>query len=111
MQNEIIVIGGWDDAEGRSLRLQDFVANGEKFIPIFSDEVAFKQQVQGSGFENAGLAIDRDLLAATLHGDELLILDPGGPDPVKLRKDDLARSSNGKLRITVTGETTPKLAW
>jgi hypothetical protein len=45
--------------------------------------------VQGSGFENAGLAINRDLLVAVLHGDELLVLDPGGPSPMKLRKAEL----------------------
>jgi hypothetical protein len=89
MRDQIIVIGSWEDAGGRSLRLQNFVANGESFIPIFSDETSFKQQVQGSGFEDAGLAIDRDLLVSVLHGDELLVLDPGGPSPIKLRKADL----------------------
>ncbi len=49
MQDKVVVIGGWDDADSRSLRLQNFVANGESFIPIFSDEVAFKQQVQNYG--------------------------------------------------------------
>lgn len=89
MHDKVIVIGGWDDGDSRSLRLQNFVTNGESFIPIFSDETAFKQQVQGSGFESAGLEIDRDLLFSVLHGDELLVLDPGGPNPVKLRKADL----------------------
>jgi hypothetical protein len=90
MQNKVVVIGGWDGSDGRSLRLQNFVANGESFIPIFSDEAAFNQQVQGTGFEDAGLAIDRDLLFSVLHGDELLVLDPGGSNPMKLRKADLA---------------------
>jgi hypothetical protein len=89
MRDQIIVIGSWKDAGGRSLRLQSFVANGESFIPIFSDETSFRQQVQGGGFENSGIAIDRDLLASMLHGDELLVLDPGGPSPMKLRKADL----------------------
>ena len=84
-----LVIGSWSDAAGRSLRLQRFTAGGESFIPLFSDKDAFRQQVRGSGFERDGIAIDRDLLAATLHGDELLILDPGGPAPVRLRKRDL----------------------
>jgi len=95
MRDEIIVIGGWDDDSGRSLRLQNFVANGESFIPIFSDEASFRQQVQGSGFEDAGIAIDRNLLVSVLHGDELLVLDPGGPSPVKLRKADLFDGSSG----------------
>lgn len=35
MQDEIIVIGSWEDAESRPLRLRDFAAEGDSFIPIF----------------------------------------------------------------------------
>lgn len=89
MRDEIIVIGSWENNEARSIRLQDFVVEGESFIPIFSDEATFKHQVRGSGFENDGIAIDRNLLSSMLRGDELLILNPGGPDPLKLTKADL----------------------
>lgn len=95
MQDQIIVIGGWEDTSSRSLRLQNFVANGETFIPVFSDEAAFKRQVAGSGFEGDGLAIDRGLLLSILRGDELLILNPGDPDAVKMTKADLAGGSVG----------------
>lgn len=98
MQDQIIVIGGWDDPASRSLRLQNFVANGEPFIPIFSDEAAFERQVKGSGFEDDGLAIDRDLLLSFLSGDEVLILNPGDPDPVKMTKADLADARAGIRR-------------
>lgn len=89
MRDEIIVIGSWENNESRSLRLQDFVAEGQSFIPIFSDETTFNHQVRGSGFEDNGIAIDRNLLSSILRGDELLILNPGGPDPLKLTKADL----------------------
>lgn len=94
MQDQIIVIGGWEDPASRSLRLQNFVANGESFIPIFSDEAAFERQVKGSGFEDDGLAIDRDMLLSILSGEELLILNPGDPDAVKMTKADLASGSD-----------------
>lgn len=89
MRDEIIVIGSWENNESRSLRLQDFVTEGRSFIPIFSDETTFNHQVRGSGFEDNGIAIDRNLLSSILRGDELLILNPGGPDPLKLTKADL----------------------
>ena len=92
MQDEIIVIGDWDDDQSTSLRLQDFASGGEAFIPIFSDEAQFKQQIRGSGFEDKGIAINRNLLVSLLRGDELLVLNPGGPNPVRMRKADLAKA-------------------
>lgn len=94
MHDQIIVIGEWDDPASRTLRLQNFIANGESFIPIFSNEAAFDRQVKGSGFEDDGLAIDRDILLSILRDDELLILNPGDPDAVKMTKADLASSSD-----------------
>ncbi len=95
MQDEIIVIGSWEDGESRSLRLQDFADESGSFIPIFSDEATFNHQVRGSGFEDSGIAIDRNLLSSMLRGDELLILNPGGPDPLKLTKADLMNGRAG----------------
>lgn len=92
MQDKVVVIGGWDDPEARSLRLQNFVGKDGPFIPIFSDEAAFKRQVKGSGFEQDGIVIDRRFLFSILRGDEVLILDPGDPDPVRLTKADLSGS-------------------
>ena len=98
MQDQIIVIGRWDDPALRTLRLQKFVANGELFIPIFSDEAAFGRQLKGSDFEEDGLAINRDLLLSMLSGDELLILNPGDPNPVKMTRADLADLQGGIRR-------------
>jgi hypothetical protein len=90
MPHKIITIGGWDDETSRSIRLQNFISDGKSFIPIFSDWLAFKRQVEGSGLEGDGLEIDRDLLLSILRGDELLILNPGDPDSVQMTKADLA---------------------
>ncbi len=89
MQDQVVVIGGWDDPESRTLRLQNFKADGQSYIPIFSDEAAFKRQVKGSGFEGDGIVIERRVLVAILRGDEVLILNPGDPDPLRLTKADL----------------------
>ena len=100
MQDQIIVIGEWDDPACRTLKLQNFVADGISFIPLFSDEAAFERQVKGSGFEDDGLAIDCNLLLSMLHGDELLILNPNDPDPVKMTKADLADRLDRGLGVT-----------
>jgi hypothetical protein len=92
MQDKVVVIGGWDDPDSKSLRLQTFKADGQPFIPLFSDEAAFKRQVKGSGFEGDGIVIDRRLLVSILRGDEVLILNPGDPDPLRLTKADLSGS-------------------
>ena len=89
MKDEIIVIGDWKDSQSISLCLQDFITEGTLFIPIFSDETQFLEQIQGSGFEHKGIAIDRKLFGSMLTGDELLILNPGGPNPIRMRKVDL----------------------
>ncbi len=89
MDEQLIVIGSWKDARARQITLQNFIADGVPFIPIFSDEATFAQQVAGSGFEAQGIAIDRGFLASILNGDEDLILDPGGPAPVRLKAADL----------------------
>lgn len=90
MQDQFVVIGGYDDTSSRTLRLQDFENDGGSFIPIFSDEEAFRRQIKGSDFEGDGLVIDRKLLFTILRGDELLILDPGDPNPRRMTKADLA---------------------
>jgi hypothetical protein len=92
MRDEVVVIGGWEDEQSHSIRLQDFIINGEKVIPIFSDEVAFERQALGSGFEKQGIIIKVHFLLSFLRGDELFILNPGDPEPLKLTTADFAHA-------------------
>lgn len=73
----VVVIARLSSAEIREIAIQDFMADGKPFIPIFSDEVRFKAETAGSGFEEQGVVIDRSLLASLLRGDETLVLNPG----------------------------------
>ncbi len=41
MRDSVIVIGGWDNEDSDSIRLQDFIIDGESVIPIFADGAAF----------------------------------------------------------------------
>ena len=85
----VVVVGRWSDPQDNKLTLQDFSQKGQPFIPIFSDEEQFKEQMKGSGFEEQGLLIETKFLASILTGRETLLLNPGGPHPRKLSKADL----------------------
>jgi len=89
LPDEIIVIGSWSDGDEKSLRIQNFVVDGETFIPIFSDEPTFRQLTLGSGYEASGVGVDRMFLARLLRGDELLVLNPGSATSCRLRATDL----------------------
>ena len=73
----VVIVATWDDPQGRNIVIQDFVRDGRAFIPIFSDEARFKAETAGSGFEDKGVRIRKDLLRGLLKGDEHLVLNPG----------------------------------
>lgn len=84
----VIVIGPWEAVKEGRLTLQHFQFEGGSFIPIFSSEEDFRIQIKGSEFAASGLSVDCQLLLSVLHGDEILILDPGSASPVRLSKSD-----------------------
>ncbi len=51
MKDNVVIIASWDGDDAEFITIQDFIINGEKVIPIFSDEAAFERQTRGSGFE------------------------------------------------------------
>jgi hypothetical protein len=88
MNGHVIVVGRWLDARSTQVSFQEFNRNGESFLPIFSDESHFREEIKGSGFEGDGISIDCKLFVSLLRGDEVLILNPGSPHPMRLRKAD-----------------------
>ena len=90
MNDQVVVIGGWDDPASHRLRLQDFIIGGESMIPVFTDEATFKRMTAGTPYADQGIAIDRDLLLSILRGDERLLLDPGTPHMLRVTKATLA---------------------
>ena len=95
-QDHVFVIGGWEDDKGHDIQLQDFIINGESFIPIFSDVATFDREAAGSGFEKKGISIDRNLLISILSDDQMLLLNPGS-DSLRMRRADLARGLQNVL--------------
>ena len=86
----VVIIARYADPGSKEITIQDFFDGGEQFIPVFSSDEEFRKQSAGSGFEKEGLSIKRDLLHSILDDGVLLILNPGGPSPLRLRRNDLA---------------------
>jgi len=84
----VVVIARAPNPNGNIIAFQDFVVEGEKVIPIFSDAAHFKAEAAGSGFEHEGMEIDLKLLVSILRGYELLVLNPASTK-LHLRKSDL----------------------
>ena len=90
----VIVISKLNDSDTKSIVLQDFVVGGENVIPIFLDEIAFKAQTEGSGFENDGVEIKANFLLSLLQGHEIFLLNPGGALPQRISAPELKNLLN-----------------
>ena len=89
LSQPVYIIARLDSPRAIGMRIQDFMREGRSFIPVFSDEAHFQVETRGSGFEGQGVAMDADLFASILRGDELLVLNPGSSTPVDLDAQDL----------------------
>ena len=86
---KVVIIGRLGPPNSRDITIQDFVINGEKVLPVFTDLASFKQQTAGSGFEDRAIEIDSNLLMSILRGDEVFMLNPGGTKPRRLSVPEL----------------------
>ena len=91
MDDGIYVIASWKSPDSKQITIQDFVRDGQSFIPVFSDEDHFKTEITGSGFEEKGVWINAQLFASMLHGTELLVLNPGSKTPIDMRANELKK--------------------
>lgn len=89
MKAHVTIIASWTSVESKTITIQDFLRNGQSFIPFFSDQEHFKQETSGSGFEDKGVSIDANLFASILKGHETLILNPGSSLPIEFRASEL----------------------
>lgn len=87
--NFLVIVASWENELDNKIQIQDFILNGESFIPLFSNVRHFRDEVAGSGFENSGVLIRKDMLVKILHGNETLILNPGSENPTRLTVSDI----------------------
>lgn len=67
-----------------TITILDVIRDGQSFIPLFSSPDAYRVQTAGTPLADKGVEIDATLLAGLLRGDERLVLDPGGANPVEV---------------------------
>ena len=80
----VVIVARWDDEQSQNITIQDFLRDEKPFIPVFTDEAAFKAQIDGSGFEDQGVVINTDMFLSIMRGGEHLIVNPGGDAPVSI---------------------------
>jgi len=84
LPDTVFIVARWDDEQSQNITIQDFVRDGRPFLPVFTDEAAFKTQIKGSGFEDQGVEINTDLFLSIMRGGEQLIVNPGGDAPMSI---------------------------
>jgi len=84
LPDTVFIVARWDDEQSHSITIQDFIRDGRPFLPVFTDEAAFKTQIKGSGFEDQGVEINTDLFLSIMRGGEQLVVNPGGDAPVSI---------------------------
>ena len=92
---EVVIIAKTGSPKSHDLTIQDFVINGEHVIPIFPDVEAFRSQAAGSGFEDQAMGIKTKFLLELIRGDEIFMLNPGGPNPRRLTAAELRAAAGG----------------
>ena len=98
----VTIIASWSSPESTAITIQDFIRDGQSYIPLFSMEAEFKAEAAGSPYEQKGVSIDANLFFSMLHGSETLILNPRSETPVTFSAQD--------LKAVVDPSRLPKLA-
>ena len=94
-QPSVIIIARLGPPQSHDITIQDFKINGESVIPIFPDMDAFRQNNVSSPFSDQAIEIKLELLLDLLKGDEILMLNPGCPNPRRLTVNDLRPMADG----------------
>jgi hypothetical protein len=86
----IIIFSHVPASDDKVLGIQDYVRDGESFIPIFDSADALRS-AGGSGGKPA-FEIDRALYVSVLKGTEALVLNPSLPSELEFLASDLKRA-------------------
>jgi hypothetical protein len=77
------------DPHSTSLAPLPVYQNERSFIPVFSDRRTFDQEAYGTGFEGKAIVVDAARFASLLHGDEIVILNPGHRPAIEFHASEL----------------------
>ena len=85
----VIVLAKEPDPNGYVLDIQDYIRNGESYIPFFSSQEAFQKATAGKGLGKPVWEIDHRLFVALTGSNQVLILDLGLPTEVRFTGQEL----------------------
>jgi hypothetical protein len=86
----VIIFSHMPAPEDTVLGIQDYVRDGESFIPIFDSADALRSAGGSDG--KPAFEIDRALFVSVLKGTETLILNPSLPSELRFHASDLQRA-------------------
>jgi hypothetical protein len=96
----LIVLAKEPDREGNVLDVQDYILNGESYIPIFSSKEAFQQSTRGAKMDKPVWAIDRRLFVELSRSKQVIILDIGLPTEIRFTGQELTQIFPERLTLT-----------
>jgi hypothetical protein len=74
--DHVVIVATWESLSDKKITIQDFIQNGESFIPVFTSLDKAKAQTKGSAYTDKLVEIKTDFLASLLKGPEILVFDP-----------------------------------
>ena len=80
------------------INIQDFVANGITFIPVFSSKEKFTRSTKGADLGKQIIEIDGIFLLSLLKGNETLRVNPGLEDEEDYEASDLISTYKAEIK-------------
>mgnify|MGYP005861459229 CR=1 FL=1 len=72
-----IILAEPPEPKSKSIRIQDFTRDGQKYVPFFSSKEVFLESTKGADIGKPVYQIDRRLFADMEFPEHLLMLNPG----------------------------------
>jgi hypothetical protein len=85
----LIVLARNPHPKSHIIDVQDYVRNGESYIPFFSSKEAFQESTRGTGLGKPVWAIDRRLFVELAQTNQVLILNLGLPTEMRFTGAEL----------------------
>ena len=99
----LIVLAKEPDPNGYVLDIQDYIRNGESYIPFFSSQEAFQKSTGGKGLGKPVWEIDHRLFIELTGSNQVLILDLGLPTEMRFTGQELKQMFPERLNIEQDG--------
>ena len=94
--DEVVVIAWWDDPNDNMINIQDFIKDGESYIPVFTSTEIAKQQTAGSEYTDQLVEIKTGFFVSLLKGTETLVFNPDEKFTLKFSAEEFTELIEAK---------------